>query len=100
MESIISNEERCWFCGSTQDLCTHHAWHGTANRKLADKDGLTVRICPRCHAMIHDKGREGRQMDLKLMMVAESAWLLKNNHTDNPLDSIPTFIARYGKNVL
>ena len=49
MKSIISDEERCYLCGSTIGLEKHHCIHGTAGRKLADKYGLTVMLCPTCH---------------------------------------------------
>lgn len=69
-KSIIYDEPRCFFCGSTRDLQTHHCIHGTANRKLADKYGLTVILCRRHHEMVHmDVG-----MDIALKMEAQRAW--------------------------
>lgn len=69
---------------------THHCIHGYGRRELADKDGLTVRLCKRCHTLLHDKGR----YDKELQQIAEEAWLKHNNAT------IPDFINRYGKNYL
>lgn len=90
MESIISTKEECFLCGSTQNLQTHHCWHGTGNRKLADKDGLFVRLCVYCHSALHDKGINDRY----LMETAEKAYLAHFNATTED------FIKRYGKNVI
>ena len=90
MKSIIHDEETCFLCGCTRDLQTHHAWHGTANRRLADEDGLTVKLCPQCHANLHDKGINDRM----LMEIAERAWIRVNDKT------VEDFIKRYGRNVL
>lgn len=55
-KSILQNGERCFFCGKTVGLETHHIWGGVANRKLSDKYGLTVRVCHDCHV-----GKDGVQ---------------------------------------
>ena len=90
-KSIIQlDEDSCILCGCTRDLQTHHTWHGTANRKLADEDGLTVKLCPHCHANLHDKGINDRM----LMEIGERAWIRKNGKT------VEDFIKRYGRNVL
>ncbi len=91
MKSIIQEQEdQCYLCGYTQSLEKHHVWHGSANRKLADEDGLTVMLCGFCHRLLHDRG----QNDRYLMEEGEKAWL---RHTGK---SIEEFIERYGKNVL
>ena len=70
MKSIMWGEKACFFCGSTSELQTHHCIHGTANRKLADKYGLTVILCRRHHEAVHqDEG-----MDIALKMEAQRAW--------------------------
>ena len=40
----------------------HHMIHGTANRKKADENGLTVHLCTRCHRLLHDKGVNDREL--------------------------------------
>ena len=88
-KSIMDKREGCWMCGSFPTE-THHCWHGTANRKVADWDGLTVKLCRYCHEYVHSH----READLRLMAAAEYAWLKRYRKT------IPDFIKRYGKNVL
>ena len=68
MKSILQTKEECYFCHYQGNLETHHCVHGTANRKIADRLGLTVRLCGKCHKMVHDKSRD---MDLKLIKLAQ-----------------------------
>lgn len=68
MKSILQDAEECFFCHTTQGLETHHAIHGIANRKIADREGLTVNLCHSCHMKVHDKDRE---MDLLLIQYAQ-----------------------------
>ena len=89
MESIIQKRKECYLCGCQRNLQLHHTWHGS-NRKLADKDGLTVWLCLPCHQRLHDKGDHDRY----LMEVGEKAYLSHYNKT------IGDFINRYGKNVI
>ena len=52
-ESIITDwMEFCVICGAkTENI--HHAIPGTANRAKADKYGLVMPLCVRCHDDIH-----------------------------------------------
>lgn len=86
-KSIIQSDETCYLCGSQCTLEIHHCLHGTANRKLADADGLTVYLCRRCHMNLHDKGWHDRD----LQRVAETVWCNKFGKTTEE------FIKRYGK---
>lgn len=89
--SIICNEEVCYKCGKLVGLQRHHCLHGTANRKLAEIDGLWVYLCVDCHRDLHDRNTA---FDGALMRLAERRYLDHYNKT------IPDFIARYGKNYL
>ena len=81
MKSIIQKEKECFLCGSTQNLECHHLMHGTANRKLADKFGLTVMLCSRCHRDnkfgVHGLNKEA---DLRLKRVAQITFEAKYSH--------------------
>ena len=48
MKSIIQSEKECWFCGRCE-VEEHHIFYGTANRKLSEKYGLKVWLCPEHH---------------------------------------------------
>lgn len=91
-KSIITNLDikTCYLCGERGLMEAHHCIHGTANRRLADKDGLIVNLCPECHRKLHDKG----VMDDHLKAIAENAWLRYNRAT------VEEFIARYGRSYI
>ena len=95
MDSIIKTAKSCYFCGSERNLEKHHAMHGTANRKLAERDGLWVWVCPDCHRGTYGvHGKHGHGKDMTLKMAAEYAWIKHNNKTEKD------WIKRYGKNYL
>ena len=91
MESIIQTKDKdcCFICGQWATE-THHCIHGTANRKIADKDGLTVRLCHRCHTLLHDKGN----MDKELQRIAQARWMEHYGKSEED------FRRRYGKSYL
>lgn len=91
MKSIMhnTNTENCFICGRYA-TDRHHVMHGTANRKLADKDGLTVMLCRECHRNLHDKGI----FDRELQRIAQLRWMEYYNK------DIADFILRYGKSYL
>lgn len=90
--SIMQNLDNhvCFLCHSEGAVEAHHCIHGTANRRLAEQDGLIVNLCPTCHRKVHDHGL----FDDDLMCSAEMSWINYNN------SDITHFIARYGKNYL
>ena len=91
MKSIMQSEDKetCYICGQMA-YEWHHCWHGTANRKLADKDGLIVKLCHNCHMNLHDKG----YFDRELQKLAEVRWMEYYEMSESE------FIKRYGKSVI
>lgn len=96
MQSIMQTRKICYLCGHMQYLEKHHIFHGTANRKLADQDGLWVYLCQFCHRVdrtaVH--GPDGHENDLRLKREGQKAWM-KHYHKD-----IRAFVERYGKNYI
>lgn len=86
---MIGTENECYIC---RRFATerHHMLHGTANRKLADEDGLVVMLCRDCHRALHDKGTH----DKDLMKDAERYWLACHR------GDIKGWMDRYKKNYL
>ena len=82
-------DECCYICGQYATE-THHCIHGTANRKLADKDGLTVRLCSRCHRNLHDHGT----LDRELQRLAQVRWMEYFGKSEDE------FRKRYGKSYI
>ena len=64
----------CLLCGRTSD-CTHHLIHGSANRRLSDRYGLTVRLCGECHRRVHAT----RELDLRMMRHGQA--MFEQTHT-------------------
>lgn len=93
MKSIIQKEKECFICKTCLDLQLHHVIFGSANRKLADEDGLTVYLC-----LSHHTGALGvhhiRELDLELKRIAERAWMDHYGKTKEE------FIRRFGKSYL
>lgn len=54
-KSKLQKYKYCYNCCTTYSLEKHHCIHGTANRKIAEKYGLTVWLCHMCHMELHDK---------------------------------------------
>ena len=65
-KSIIQKERECYICGSVTGLEEHHILGGTANRKLSEKYGLKVYVCPFHHRDL--KSGVQYNKDLNLMM--------------------------------
>ena len=68
---------------------------GTANRKLADQDGLTVYLCYEHHEGnngVHSKN--GHELDLELKQLAQKRWMEYYDKTEDD------FLQRYGRSYL
>ena len=79
MKSILQQDERCYLCGGRSGLETHHVMNGTANRPLAEKYGLTVRLCHRCHT--GDRGAQyDRELNRQLKQDAQRAFERLHGH--------------------
>ena len=93
MESIIQKKKECFVCHSQRFLEVHHCVHGSANRKIADRLGLTIYLCPSCH-----RGKYGvhqnHDLDLKIMKIAEQAYL------DYYKATVEDWISLIGKNFI
>lgn len=68
-KSVLQDNDYCYVCGSpyTEE---HHCLFGVSNRKLSDKYGYVVRLCPE-----HHRGNTGvhfnRELDLHLKRLAQ-----------------------------
>lgn len=74
MKSIIQDEKECLICGS-RNVEDHHIFFGVAKRKLSEKYGLKVWLCPSHHrgtTGVH--GRDGRKLDLELKQLGQKAF--------------------------
>lgn len=88
MMLIISKRYACENCGIQRDLQVHHCLHG-ADRKKADRDGLTVYLCPLCHKRLHSVDYK---LDLKFKQLAQREYEKEHGHE--------AYMSRYHKNYL
>lgn len=92
MNSIIQDKKECIVCGSW-NVEDHHIFFGTAKRKLSEKYGLKVWLCPTHHRGtqgIH--GKDGHKLDMELKQLGQKAFEWKHTREE--------FIERFGRNYL
>ena len=94
MKSIISNEKRCYICGTTLNLHRHHVMFGFANRKKSEEDGLWVYLCGPHHNLSPQGVHFDKQLDKVLKNHAERKWMEFYDKTEDD------FIKRYGKSYI
>ncbi len=94
MKSILQDKRECLICKSQNELHLHHVFFGTGKRKISDKEGLTVFLCPYHHNASNHGVHLNNTLDLKVKRWAEQKWLEHNNKT------VEDFIQLMGKNYL
>ena len=71
-KSIIQVKRQCLICHNS-NVEEHHCIYGTANRKLSEKYGLKVYLCPEHHRGTRGvHGRDGKTLDTYLKQLAQS----------------------------
>ena len=90
-KSVISDSEFCAVCGNPHTE-EHHIFFGVGNRKLSDKYGYVIRLCPD-----HHRGNCGvhfdRGLDLHFKRTAQK-------HFEEHHGSREDFIRVFGKSYL
>ena len=65
--SILQKEmNKCYVCGTNQNLHIHEVFFGWANRKLSIKYGCCISLCARHHNMSGDGVHFNRALDLSI----------------------------------
>lgn len=101
MKSIMDTVKgRCYLCGKECDTHLHHICGGS-NRKISDRDGLTVYLCPLCHWRCHN-GEQSPFVRYKLHREGQMRWM--EVHGAEILregkDPVEEFRKRYGRSYL
>lgn len=73
MQSIISNERKCFVTGRTDCLDRHHVLKGS-RRKAADKHGLWVYLNHEVHMKLHDHCKPYETLENDLKSIAQKAF--------------------------
>lgn len=90
MDSIMQTQKECYGCFRTVNLERHHCLHGTANRRLAEREGLWVWLCRDCHERVH----QNHDMDTRFKERAQRKWMEKNGKSKED------FMKIFGRNYL
>ena len=90
---MIVSDYKCFFCGNTQRLHSHHCIPGTANRKKSDEYGLTIWLCPYHHNLGKKSVHQDRTLDLRVRRFAQEYF--EKNIGDRYL-----WMKEFGKNYL
>ena len=107
MDSILCTRKgTCFHCGSHGLTEQHHIFFGAGRRKISDREGLVVYLCPDCHRGdegVH--GKHGDQLNTELKTIAQRAWEANykktypyKNHADDAARE--AFIRLMGKNYI
>ena len=92
-DSILSNDKRCFVCGSVINLHRHHIFYGTARRSISEANGCWVWLC----AWHHTGGRKGvhadKNLDYALKTICQRKWEEMKGTRDD-------FIRTFGKSYL
>lgn len=90
-KSLLSNEKKCYVCGTTRDLHKHHIYFGS-NRKLSEKYGCWVYLCAPHHNMSNKGVHSDRELDLRLKKECQQAFEKKHSRDE--------FMRIFGRNWL
>ena len=73
MNSIIQDKKVCFVCGKDYGLHNHHIYGG-ANRKVSEKYGLKVWLCPMHHNMSDAGVHFNKELDTKLKKIGQAVF--------------------------
>lgn len=94
MESILTtNKDTCYVCQRTTYTELHHICYGNGLRKVSDRLGLVVYLCPECHRGTNGvHGKNGKNLSLDLKQIAQ--------HTFEETHSREEWMREIGRNYL
>lgn len=98
MKSIIQDKKECFLCRylygteNTNNLCSHHIFFGTANRRLSEEYGLKAWLCIYHHTEGIGAVHKNRDSDMILKKIAQKKF--EETHTREE------FIQIFGKSYL
>lgn len=93
MKSILHSSDRCFLCGERGQLEEHHIFFGNPGRKISEKHGFKIRLCPYCHRLSPNAPHRNRTTDLELKRICQKAYEEQGNTREE-------FIELIGRNYL
>lgn len=91
---VTEYKDICFFCGAAAE-CEHHLLFGSGTRQLAEKDGLKVPSCNKCHNMgqINERIHENPMAEKLSKMLGQAIY-------EGRIGTREEFRRRYGKSYL
>lgn len=71
-KSIMQDDKFCFVCGTTENLHLHHIFYGTGKRKISDKYGCTIYLCPYHHTASNHAIHADNLLDLKIKKMCQA----------------------------
>lgn len=99
-EDTMPEQTMCLLCGAPAEE-THHLLFGTSSRRLAEQDGITCRLCRKCHKELHYNGKMSMMSKIIGQLIWERWYLTDFGDADEPSRTArEEFRQRYGKSWL
>lgn len=92
-DSIISNEQECFRCGTTLNLHRHHIFFGRGRRDISEKYGCWVWLCANHHNMSSSGIHFDHDFDTAMKKRCQMLWEKKYGNRDD-------FIRTFGRSYL
>lgn len=93
MKSIITNDKKCYFCDSTDNIHFHHVFRGK-NRQTSERYGLKVPLCAGHHNINNYSVHNNK--GLNLLLCEE----IQRKAMEHYGWSITKFIELFGRNYI
>lgn len=74
INSIMSDDYKCYVCGNTKYLNVHHVFYGTANRQNSEDYGCWIYLCTRHHTMGSSAIHNNRVLDNRIKRLCQQKW--------------------------
>lgn len=102
-KSIMPTERgTCYICGCNQGFQRHHCLHGSANRQIAEKEGIWIWLCYECHIggkySVHQNRRQDLMIEQDGQMMWENKYKVANDATEE--EARTAFMELFGKSWL
>lgn len=91
-KSCLTESNVCLVCGSPY-IEIHHVFFGTANRRLSDRYGYVVPLCPTHHREGAYSAHKSRELDMEYKCMAQ-------RHFEEHNGSREDFIRIFGRSYL
>lgn len=92
MDSVLQKEKKCYVCGRTYNLHSHHIFQGI-NRKASERNGMKVWLCLMHHTGSNEAVHNNKELDLHLKRIAQGYY-------EEHIGTREDFMSEFGRNYL